>query len=360
MKITKVTSGLLSVPTGKRISDSIHSLDKVEVVTCTVETNDGTRGLGYTYTIGTGGYAIKAIIDTVYSKRLAGKDPSETASLWKEMWESTHAVSRGGVTAHAMAAVDIALWDIKGKEVSRPLYWLLGGSKRPIPLYDTNGGWLHYSTEELVRAAKAVARKGFHGFKIKVGKKVMEDDVQRVRAVREALGDGTSIMVDANQVWKAPEAIRRGRKFQDLGVEWYEEPVVADDLLGHRDVARSLDLPIAAGETIFTKYEFEAYIRLGACDIVQPDVCRVGGITEWMQVADLALANGLRVSPHFVMDLHPSLVCSISNGMYVEYIPWLRKLFEHPPEIQAGSILPSDAPGVGLQLRKDSAKYVVR
>jgi L-alanine-DL-glutamate epimerase-like enolase superfamily enzyme len=165
-----VTTSLLSVPTGNLISDSIHSLDNVEVVICTVGTNDGTKGLGYTYTVGTGGYAIKAIIDTVYGKRLAGKDPSETASLWREMCESTHAMSRGGITAHAMAAVDIALWDTKGKEASRPLYWLLGGGRRPIPLYDADGGWPRYSTEELVRAAKAVARRGFHGFKIKVEK----------------------------------------------------------------------------------------------------------------------------------------------------------------------------------------------
>jgi L-alanine-DL-glutamate epimerase-like enolase superfamily enzyme len=220
-------------------------------------------------------------------------------------------------------------------------------------MYDTNSGWLHYSEKELVNSAKAVARKGFYGFKIKVGKKTLREDVERVRAVTEAVNGKIPIMIDANQVWDKVEALKRGRRFQDLGVYWYEEPIVADDILGHRELARELDVPVAVGETIFTRAEFANYVRLGACDILQQDVCRVGGITEWMEIAALADASGLKVSPHFVMELTPQLVASITNGLFVEYIPWLRKLFSNPPKIEGGLIFPSDQPGTGLELEHD-------
>src|SRR5487761_23698 len=354
MKLAEIQSGIFHVPTEKLITDSQHSLDSVEVVTCTVKTTDGLSGLGFTYTIGTGGLAIKTVIDTIYAKILTGSDPSEIKDLWLKMWNKTHAVGRGGITTHAMAAVDIALWDLKGKDLGQPLYKLLNGTKKPIPLYDTNQGWLHYSQEELVRSALSVQREGFHGFKLKVGKKSVEEDVSRISAVTDALNGKMSVMVDANQIFTRSEAIRRGRAFEKLGVLWYEDPLVADDLLGHADLARELDVPVAVGETIFSKYEFGNYFKLGACDISQQDVCRVGGITEWMEIAESAEASGIQVSPHFVMDLHPSLVCSITNGMFVEYIPWLRKMFTDPPIVDRGLIFPSDAPGTGLEISQSA------
>jgi L-alanine-DL-glutamate epimerase-like enolase superfamily enzyme len=349
-KITKIESHLLEVPTDKPITDSIHSIDRVEVVTCTIGTSENVNGLGFTYTIGGGGHAIKSIIDNMFSKKLIGENPLEISKIWQELWNSSHAVGRGGITTHAIAAVDIALWDAKGKVLNAPLYKLLNGSKRGIPMYDTNSGWLHYSENELVESAKAVAAKGFHGFKIKVGKKTLLEDVDRIRAVTEEVDGKIPIMIDANQVWDKVEALKRGRRFQDLGIYWYEEPIVADDIWGHRSIAQELDVPVAVGETIFTRAEFANYIRLDACDILQQDVCRVGGITEWMEIATLAKTSGLKVSPHFVMELTPSLVASITNGLFVEYIPWLQKLFSNPPRIEGGLIFPSDAPGIGLDI----------
>jgi L-alanine-DL-glutamate epimerase-like enolase superfamily enzyme len=360
LKITRVNSNLLSVPTGKLITDSIHSLKHVEVVTCKVKTSDGIVGFGFTYTIGTGGFAIKSVIDSMFQKVLVGKDPGHIQEIWEEMWESTHAVGRGGITTHAMAAVDIALWDIKGKTLEKPLYKLLRGSNKGIPLYDTNSGWLHYSEKELVFSALQVLKEGFRGFKIKVGRKTLKEDVDRIKAVANALDNRIPLMIDANQVWDKEEALKRGKAFDKLGVFWYEEPLVAEDIWGHSELAKALSVPIAVGETIFTKQEFENYARLGAVDILQPDVCRVGGITEWMDVAKIAEAHGLKVSPHFVMDLHPSLMASIPNGRFVEYIPWLRKLFREPPKVDNGMIFPSVKPGIGLELEPSAfQRYVV-
>lgn len=359
MKIIKVSSNLLKVPTGKLITDSIHSLKHVEVVACKLKTSDGIEGLGFTYTIGTGGFAIKSVIDSIFQKMLVGRDPGHINKIWEEMWESTHAVGRGGITTHAMAAVDIALWDIKGKTLGKPLYKLLHGSNKGIPLYDTNSGWLHYSEKQLVSSALQVLKEGFRGFKIKVGRKTLKEDVDRIHAVGNALNNRIPLMIDANQVWSKEEAMRRGKAFDRLGVFWYEEPLIAEDIWGHSELAKALAVPVAVGETIFTKQEFENYTRIGACDILQPDVCRVGGVTEWMEVAKIAEAHGLKVSPHFVMDLHPSLVASIPNGLFVEYIPWLRKLFREPPKINNGLIFPSDKPGIGLELEpKAFRKYV--
>ncbi len=354
MRIKSVQSRILDVSTDKLITDAIQTIKAVEIVTCELKTNDGTSGLGFTYTIGAGGEAIKSVIDTIFSKLLRDSNPEAIGDVWEKMWRITHAVGRGGITTHAMAAVDIALWDLKGKSVGKPLYSLLGGTKKSIPLYDTDGGWLHYSEDELVRAAIQVVRSHFHGFKVKVGKKNLHEDLERIKAVKDAVGKKISIMIDANQVWSADEALRRGRRFQDLDVEWYEEPVVADDIWGCRRVTQNLDVPVATGETMFSKYEFNNCVRLEACDILQPDVCRVGGITEWMEIARMGEVNGLRISPHFVMDLHPSLVASIPNGMYVEHIPWLRKIFRKKPEIVNGSIVPSDEPGIGLELVRTS------
>ncbi len=361
MRITRISSDLLNVPTGKLITDSTHSLENVEVVTCNVETDQGLDGFGFTYTIGTGGYAIKAALDSIFAKMLLGSNAEETDEIWARMWKGTHAVGRGGITTHAMAAVDIALWDLKGKALDMPLYKLLGGSSKAIPLYDTNGGWLHYNEEELVSAAVEAAERKFHGFKLKVGKKTLAEDVARIKVVQAAVGKKMPVMVDANQVWGKRGALERGRAFQDLGVYWYEEPMIADDIWGHKEVAASLDVPIAVGETIFTRHEFENYLKLKACDILQQDVCRVGGITEWMEIAKLAEINGVKVSPHFVMDLHPALVASIPNGLFVEYIPWLRKLFKDPPRIADGTIFPPEAPGIGLDLNTESLeKYAAQ
>ena len=311
---------LLNVPTPK-FSSTIHSRSGIEVVTCVVETEEGLTGLGFTYTVGTGGSAIKAIIDDYVAKVLIGSKPEETATAWERMWRTTHGVGRGGVTTHAIAAVDIALWDLKGREADKPLYELLGGIRKPIPLYATDGGWLHCTEAELVKNALKVASKRYVGFKIKVGKKEAKEDVDRIKAVIDAAGDKISVMVDVNQGFGLSEATKRGKLYQDLGVGWYEEPLVADDFQGYGRLARDLSMPIAVGENIFTKYEFERYMQAGACDLIQPDVCRLGGITEWMQVAEMAHVNGLEVSPHIIMELHGSLAASIPNATYVEDLP---------------------------------------
>lgn len=361
MKIANLSTRVLRLPIENPVSDSIHRINHIEVVTCTVETETGLSGMGFTYTIGLGGHAIRSLIDRYIAPRVLRADAEQIGEVWNSMWKLTHSVGRGGISAHAMAAIDIGLWDLKGKGAGKPLHHLLGGRRKPIPLYDTDGGWLHFTVEELTENALDAVRRGFHGFKIKVGKEKLSEDVDRIKAVGSAVGDKIPLMIDANQVWDTAEALRRGVRFQELDLEWYEEPIPADDIWGHQRLSKHLSIPIAVGETMFTKYEFQDYMRLGCCQIVQADVCRVGGITEWLKIATMAEGYGLRMVPHFVMDLHVSLVASIQNGVYVEHIPWLRQIFKNPPEIADGNILPPDRPGTGLEVTPETLeKYSIR
>ena len=351
-KIIDLTSEVLRVPTGKHITDSIHSTDIIEFVTCKILTDTGMEGIGFTYTIGNGGYSIKAFIDHYIREALIGDDYGNITEIWNKLWWITQPVGRGGITTHVIAAIDIALWDLKGKEVGKPLQWLLGGSSKPVKLYETNSGWLHYSQDELVESAKNVIKTGFYGFKIKLGKKNPEEDISRIKAVMDVTAGKIALMTDVNQAWSYNYALRMSRIMEKMGVYWIEEPFPADDIVSYKKLSRHSGIPVASGETIFTKYEFQKYLDSGSISISQHDVCRVGGITEWMQISSLCASNNVMVSPHFVMQLHAPLVSSISNGMYVEYIPWMENVFEDQPRVENGLIYPSNKPGIGLRFNE--------
>jgi len=346
-KIVDMDSQILKVPTDKHISDSIHSTEFVEIVICRITTVDGLEGTGFTYTIGKGGASIKAFLDGYVKKVIIGEESSDINGIWNKVWWMAQPVGRGGITEHAIAALDIALWDIKCIEAGKPLYWMLGGNGRPVKLYETNSGWLHYTEEELVESVKSVMKSGFYGFKIKVGRP-FEEDMHRLKAVVDAVDGKISIMADANQAWSYPEGLRRSKMMERMGIAWIEEPFPADDIEAYRKLSIISGIPVAAGETIFTKYEFMKYINAGI-SIAQPDVCRTGGITEWVQVSSLCMANNVNIAPHFIMQLHAPLVSSIPCGLYVEYIPWMEKLFSEKPKIEKGMIYPSSKPGTGVK-----------
>jgi L-alanine-DL-glutamate epimerase-like enolase superfamily enzyme len=209
-----------------------------------------------------------------------------------------------------------------------------------VPLYDTEHGWLQLPTDELVAGAVTAKENGWGGTKIKVGKPSAVEDAERLRAVREATGPSFDIMVDANQSFTAAEAIRRAETFRDLDLFWFEEPLPADDVSGHVRLADSTSIPIAVGE--------------GAASIVQPDVARIGGITPWLKVAHMAEAFNVVVAPHFLMELHVSLVAAVPNGRYVEHIPQLRAITTQEMEIVDGHALAPEAVGLGIAWNRDA------
>jgi L-alanine-DL-glutamate epimerase-like enolase superfamily enzyme len=223
-----------------------------------------------------------------------------------------------------------------------------------VPLYDTEGGWLHVSVDELVDEARASSARGWKGVKIKVGKPSIGEDVSRIAAVREAVGRDVEIMVDANQSLTSAEAIRRAHAFEPFDLSWFEEPLPADDVTGHVRLAQSTSIPIAVGESMYSLGHFREYLERGAAGIVQVDVARIGGITPWLKVAHLAEAFNVQVSPHFLMELHVSLAAAIPNGRFVEHIPQLRAVTDSEIVIEDGHALAPMTPGLGIDWNLDA------
>ena len=335
------------VPPVKRV-DAIQSFVSQETPLVTVYDTDGLSGTGYSYTIGTGGHSVMALLEKTLAPALIGRDPDRLEGTWRDLLFLTHATSVGAITSLALAAIDTALWDLKCKKADLPLWKAAGGSRDQIPLYTTEGGWLNLPTEALVEDALAMQEKGFRGSKIKVGCEHISEDDARLGAVRKAVGPTYEIMTDANQGFTLSEAIRRTRVLEDHRIAWFEEPLPADDMHSHVELSRRTSVPIAVGESMYSASQFKDYLRAGAASIVQVDVGRIGGITPWLKVAHMAEAFNVMVCPHFLMELHLPLVCAVPNAKWLEYIPQLDSVTTEAMRIEDGVAIPSDVPGLGI------------
>lgn len=330
-------------------TDAIQSFVRQETPIVRLTCDDGAVGTGYTYTIGTGGSSVVALLRDHLAPRLIGRDAAEIERLWKELFFHTHATAVGAITALALAAIDTALWDLKCRRVNQPLWKCAGGAKDAIPVYTTEGGWLHHSQAQIVDEAREAKAQGFAGAKLKVGKPSIAEDVRRLAAVREAVGDAFEVMVDANQAFTVSEALRRAHAYAPLGLAWFEEPLPAEDLAGHVELAAKAAMPIAVGESIYHPSHFREYLERDACSIVQVDCARIGGITPWLKVAHLAEAFNVSVCPHFLMELHVSLAGAVPNGAWVEYIPQLDAITTSRLQVRDGHALAPSAPGLGIE-----------
>ncbi|MBE2276437.1 MAG: mandelate racemase/muconate lactonizing enzyme family protein [Rhodobacteraceae bacterium] len=347
------------VPLVKR-TDAIQSFVAQETPMVRITDAEGATGTGYSYTIGTGGPAVISLLRDTLVPRLIGREAEEIESIWRDLLFATHATAVGAITSIALAAVDTALWDLRCRRAGLPLWRMAGGAKPAIPLYSTEGGWLHIDTAALVEDAQAVKAQGFAGSKVKVGKPHLAEDRARLAAVRATVGDDFRLMVDANQAFHYHEALLRARMLADVGITWFEEPMPADDLTGHARLAERSDVPIAVGESLYSPGQFADYMQARACSIVQVDVGRVGGITPWLKVAHMAEAMNLAVCPHFLMELHVSLVCAIPNSWMLEYIPQLDPITETRLDIRNGLAHPPDTAGLGIGWDEDAiARQVV-
>lgn len=329
-------------------TDAIQSFESQETPMVFITDSDGATGIGYSYTIGTGGPAIMSLLEKTLAPRLLGRDPTEIEKIWRDLLFATHATSVGAITSLALAAIDTALWDLKCKKASLPLYKMAGGAKDRMPLYSTEGGWLHLSPEELVADALARKAEGFKGAKIKIGHELAAHDEARLQAVREAVGDEFEIMTDANQAFSLSEARRRTSLLEKYNIAWFEEPLHADDVGSHEVLARSTNVPIAVGESMYSASQFNEYLRRDAASIVQVDVARIGGITPWLKVAHMAEAFNVWVCPHFLMELHVSLCCAVPNSRWLEYIPQLDRITTSGMAMKDGFGMPAQTPGLGI------------
>ncbi|RFC68629.1 MULTISPECIES: mandelate racemase/muconate lactonizing enzyme family protein [Mesorhizobium] len=343
------------VPKVKR-TDAIQSFVSQETPIVTITDSDGATGTGYSYTIGTGGSSVMRLLADHLAPRLIGRDADMIEAIWHELEFATHATTIGAITAIALAAIDTALWDLRAKKQKLPLWKLAGGAKERCPLYTTEGGWLHIETAALVDDALQAKAKGFTGSKVKIGRPHVSEDVARLSAVRAAVGDAYEIMTDCNQGFSVDEAIRRAERLRPIDLAWIEEPLPADDIDGHVRLSNSTSTPIAVGESLYSIRHFREYMQKGACNIVQVDVGRIGGITPWLKVAHAAEAFDIPVCPHFLMELHVSLVCAVQNGKYVEYIPQLDDLTGSRLKIEDGHAYAPSEPGIGIDWNWDAVK----
>ena len=343
------------VPKVKR-TDAIQSFVSQETPIVTITDSDGATGTGYSYTIGTGGSSVMRLLADHLCPRIIGRDADMIEAIWHELEFMTHATTIGAITSIALAAIDTALWDLRARKQKLPLWKLAGGAKDRCPLYTTEGGWLHISTEALVDDALQAKAKGFNGSKVKIGRPHGSEDHARLAAVRKAVGDGYEIMTDANQGFSVDEAIRRADRLRDLDLAWIEEPLPADDIDGHVRLNNSTSTPIAIGESLYSIRHFREYMQKGGCSIVQVDAGRIGGITPWLKVAHMAESFDMPVCPHFLMELHVSLTCAVPNGKYVEYIPQLDELTGKKMRIENGRAFAPSEPGLGIDWDFDALK----
>jgi L-alanine-DL-glutamate epimerase-like enolase superfamily enzyme len=350
MQITAAESFVLKTPVGSAIADSMQFVTHLEFAGLIVKTDVGISGTGYTVTVGHGGSVIQEALDALFIDDLIGKDPRNVREIWQQLYfGKSHWIGRAGATTMAQSAIDIALWDINAKAAEVPLWQLLGGARSvDIPIYNTHAGWLNYSIEQLKSEAQQLLEQGYTALKMKVGLADAREDRRRVEAVRKAIGDQALLMVDANQKWDLMHACQAASLLEDFDLSWLEEPLHPDDIRSHGILKESTSIPIALGEHIYTTHAFRDYIESRAVDLVQVDVCRVGGITPWLEVAALANAFNLRVCPHCgdLMQVHQHLVKVIPNHWLLEVIPlWKVGPFKHQIRLEHGRCLAPMEPG---------------
>ena len=318
-----------------------------------IHTDAGPEGLGLTSAVP----GARQVVESGLKELLIGKDPFNIEQIWNDMFWAVRGYGRKGVAFCAISAVDIGLWDLKAKALGLPLYKLLGPYTESVPVYGS-GGWTHYTEDELVAEMTGIVERNIHRVKMKVGKdfgKAEREDIERVAAVRKAVGDDVAVYIDANNGYYPKQAIYMAREFEQLQVGWFEEPTLADDVPGLAEIRRAINIPVASGEHEYTKYGFRELIAGGGVDIAQPDVGRIGGITEWMKAAHLAHAFNLPVAPHAVQLVHLHVCCATPNLKVVEYLLNAeladRVWYTEFPEPRDGMWSPyPDRPGLGLEL----------
>ena len=348
MKIEAIETEYYRLPL-EPMGDAGHgAIDSEEIITVKLRAG-GVEGHGYAYTIGRGGRAVHALVAHDLAPLLAGRDATDIEALWQLMWQRLLYVGRGGLAAFAIAAIDIALWDLRGLREKKPLYALLGAPAKEIPAYGS-GVDLPKPLDGLLKQTEGFLARGLPGVKVKIGKPDAREDEARVAAVRKLIGDNVDLMIDANMAWGAQDALERGRRLERFNLYWYEEPTIPEDVAGHARLARELSVPIAVGESLHSAHEFERYVNERAVAVVQIDPVTNGGITASLRALDMANAAGLKASSHYTDELSAHLLCAAKHPVYLEKHAFaLDRYLEEPQRVVNGRVRPTETPGTGMR-----------
>ena len=354
MKITEFKTTLVDIPLEKRIKTAIHDMRSVGCVLLELKTDTGLVGESYVFSLNAVRLNVLNEIVQGFSHRVSGRDPHYVNAIFDEMWSEMNTVGHKGYSVAALSAIDTACWDLIGKAADQPLHKIFGACRDKVKTYASGGLWLSLDIDELVSEAQDFIDQGFRSMKIRLGSAAMTDDVQRVRAVREAIGPNIELLADANQGLNVKQAIKLGRELAQFDLGWFEEPVAYNDLRGHAQVRTALDIPIASGETEYTRFGMKDILEAGAVDVLMPDLQRIGGLSEFRRVAAIASAYHIPVSSHIFTEQSICIAASEVNCISVEHMPWFSPLFNETIEIEEGSIAVPDRPGLGFTFNHDA------
>jgi L-alanine-DL-glutamate epimerase-like enolase superfamily enzyme len=348
-KIISIETGFYRIPLPVVLTDSTHGeMRAFELNTIRIRDAEGAEGVGYTFTVGRNGAAVEAVLAREIAELFAGEEADDIERLWRKAWWALHYGGRGGPTVLAISAFDMALWDLKAKRAGLPLWNLLGGFDPKVPCY-AGGIDLDLPLDALLRQTDDNLAKGFLAIKMKVGRKRLSEDVERVKAMRGHLGDNLPLMADANMKWSVDEAIRAARALQPYDLTWLEEPTAPEDAEGHARIVREGGLPIAAGENLRSLWEFKHYIACGGVTFPEPDVTNCGGVTSFMKIAHLAEAFNLPVTSHGAHDVTVHLLAACPNRSYLEAHGFgLERYIAEPLRIEEGCAIAPNRPGHGV------------
>lgn len=355
MKVTKMVVTPLSVPMGYTAFLIPNGLvNSSAMIVVQLYTDDGAEGYGICGATGAGIKSLKACFDDL-APVVVGLDVARINAAWQKLFEATRNMGHEGYGISALSTIDTALWILRAKMLNLPLSTLLGGYREKVPVYCSYKLWRSWTMDELQKDAAAIVKMGFKALKMRFGSNPFDIEVERYGAVRAVVGKNFDIMVDCNWAYTVPQAIEMGRRV-DGELFWYEDPLASDEPEQIAQVSAALDMPVCVGETWSTRFAFRAAFEKRASDMIMIDVQKVGGVTEWMRVANMASAFNIPVASHVFDDISFHLVGAIPNGIYCEYMPFYDKIFKEPPEVKDGFVEIPPLPGTGWEIDPQAIK----
>jgi L-talarate/galactarate dehydratase len=361
MKISGIRSQILVLPQEDPLADTPEDPSAARpIVIVRLGTDEGTEGIGVTFYGGAITASLKRAVDDLGALTI-GEHPLRVEAIIAKLRAAAGSAGPAGMFTLALSAIDIALWDIRGKTLNQPLWKLLGGAQQRVATYASGALRRNLSLDEVVAAAGTLKDKGFREMKTQLalpGDTSPAKEVERTVRVREAIGLDIKLMCDINQRWRVEQAIDIGKRVEDAGVGlfWLEDVTAHDDYAGLARVNAALTTPICGGELVYGIVPFRHMIEARSVDYVMIDLIRVGGITQWMKVAGMAEAFNLPVVSHVIPEIHAHLVAAVPNGLTVEYMGWMLKLFDGVAALEEGALVLPDRPGLGLTFNEETIK----
>jgi L-alanine-DL-glutamate epimerase-like enolase superfamily enzyme len=363
-RIASVSACVVRVPLDNVTSFSTRDVIARDYCLVKISTREGLEGIGFCYGGSTAGNIVRVTVQELLAPRLIGEDSTRVEGLWEEMYREALLQGRAGSAMRAISIIDTALWDLNAKAVGLPLYRYLGHwAKDSVPAYASGGYYLNGKTPKKLgeELGKYVAQ-GFKAVKIKVGRFALSHEEERVREARNAIGEDTLLMLDANNAWTdLPSALAYCKRVEKYNPYWIEEPFIPDDIDNHAKLAARTSISIATGEIEVGRWRFRELLDKRGAEILQADAAVCGGISEWRRIAQTAASYGVTISPHWFHDLHVHLVASVPNGRFVEYFPDdqvlnFRRLINRQLEIEDGCILLPKQPGLGFEFDEQAVR----